>query len=94
MPPIITVKPCTEVVIIPATILKYLFSVNVKDLDKTIMIIGICSITAKTNKNSSVIFIPPTSPQNTKNYFLVDPVFWADNGTELGEKWEAMKAGL
>ena len=36
----------------------------------------------------------PTAPQNTKNYFLVDPFFWADNGTELGEKWEAMKAGL
>ena len=36
----------------------------------------------------------PTAPANTKNYFLVDPLFWADNGTELGEKWEAMKAGL
>ena len=36
----------------------------------------------------------PTAKQNTKNYFLVDPIFWADNGTELGEKWEAMKAGL
>jgi putative spermidine/putrescine transport system substrate-binding protein len=36
----------------------------------------------------------PTAPENTKNYFLVDPLFWADNGTELGEKWEAMKAGL
>ena len=36
----------------------------------------------------------PTAPSNTKNYFLVDPFFWADNGTELGEKWEAMKAGL
>jgi putative spermidine/putrescine transport system substrate-binding protein len=36
----------------------------------------------------------PTAPENTKNYFLVDPFFWADNGTELGEKWEAMKAGL
>ena len=36
----------------------------------------------------------PTAPANTKNYFLVDPWFWADNGTELGEKWEAMKAGL
>jgi len=36
----------------------------------------------------------PTSPANTKKYFLVDPFFWADNGTELGEKWEAMKAGL
>ena len=36
----------------------------------------------------------PTAPNNTKNYFLVDPFFWADNGTELGEKWEAMKAGL
>ena len=36
----------------------------------------------------------PTAPGNTKNYFLVDPVYWADNGTEIGEKWEAMKAGL
>jgi len=36
----------------------------------------------------------PTAPGNTKKYFLVDPFFWADNGTELGEKWEAMKAGL
>ena len=36
----------------------------------------------------------PTAPANTKNYFLVDPIFWADNGTELGEKWEAMKACL
>ena len=31
---------------------------------------------------------------NTKNYFLVDAIYWADNGTEIGEKWEAMKAGL
>jgi putative spermidine/putrescine transport system substrate-binding protein len=36
----------------------------------------------------------PTSPQNTKRYFLVDPFYWADNGTEIGEKWEAMKATL
>jgi len=36
----------------------------------------------------------PSSKANTKNYFLVDPLYWADNGTELGEKWEAMKAGL
>ena len=36
----------------------------------------------------------PTAPANTKNYFLVDPLYWADNGTELGEKWEAMKAGF
>ncbi len=36
----------------------------------------------------------PTAPANTKNYFLVDPFFWADYGTEIGEKWEAMKAGL
>ncbi|OCW76194.1 spermidine/putrescine ABC transporter substrate-binding protein, partial [Pelagibacteraceae bacterium GOM-A1] len=28
----------------------------------------------------------PTAPGNTKKYFLVDPFFWADNGTELGEK--------
>ena len=36
----------------------------------------------------------PTHPSNTKNYFLVDPIFWADNSTEIGERWEAMKAGL
>ena len=36
----------------------------------------------------------PTHPNNTKNYFLVDPLFWGDNSTELGERWEAMKAGL
>ncbi|MDA7831114.1 extracellular solute-binding protein [Candidatus Pelagibacter sp.] len=34
----------------------------------------------------------PSSKKNTKNYFLVDAVFWADNGTELGEKFEALKA--
>ena len=36
----------------------------------------------------------PTNPNNTQNYFLLDPLFWADNGTEIGEKWEAMKSGL
>ena len=36
----------------------------------------------------------PSSKANTKNYFLVDAVYWADNGTELGEKFEAMKATL
>ena len=34
----------------------------------------------------------PTAPANTKNYFLADPFFWADNNTEISEKWEAMKA--
>ena len=36
----------------------------------------------------------PSSKRNTKNYFLVDALFWADNSAELGEKYEAMKAGL
>ena len=36
----------------------------------------------------------PTHPNNTKSYILIDAVFWADNGTEIGEKWEAMKSGL
>ena len=36
----------------------------------------------------------PSAKANTKNYFLVDAVYWADNGTELGEKFEAMKAAL
>ena len=48
------------------------------------------------NKDGKTNMVPnmPTAPANTKNYFLVDPLYWADNGTELGEKWEAMKAGL
>jgi putative spermidine/putrescine transport system substrate-binding protein len=25
---------------------------------------------------------------------LMNPEFWADNQDEIGEKWEAMKAGL
>ena len=36
----------------------------------------------------------PSSKTNTKKYFLVDAVFWADNSTEINEKWEAMKSGL
>ena len=36
----------------------------------------------------------PTAPANLKKYFLVNADFWADNTTEIGEKWEAMKAGL
>ena len=36
----------------------------------------------------------PTHPNNTKSYILIDAIFWADNSTEIGEKWEAMKAGL
>jgi hypothetical protein len=35
----------------------------------------------------------PSAKRNTKNYFLVDALYWADNGTELGEMYEAMKAG-
>ena len=29
-----------------------------------------------------------------KKYMLMNPNFWADNQDEIGEKWEAMKAGL
>jgi len=36
----------------------------------------------------------PTAPKNTKSYILMNPGFWADNQDEIGEKWEAMKAGL
>ena len=36
----------------------------------------------------------PTAPANTKRYILMNPEFWADNQDEIGEKWEAMKAGL
>ena len=44
----------------------------------------------KTNMMSQM----PTHPNNTKSYILIDALFWADNGTEIGEKWEAMKSGL
>jgi putative spermidine/putrescine transport system substrate-binding protein len=36
----------------------------------------------------------PTARANTKNYFLVDAQFWADNGEDIGEHWEAMLARL
>jgi putative spermidine/putrescine transport system substrate-binding protein len=36
----------------------------------------------------------PTAPANLKKYFLVNAEYWADNGTELGEQWEAMKASI
>jgi len=36
----------------------------------------------------------PTAPGNTKSYILIDAIFWADNSSELGEKFEALKAGL
>ena len=36
----------------------------------------------------------PTAPANTKSYALMNPTFWADNQDVIGEKWEAMKAGL
>ena len=47
-------------------------------------------------KDGKTNMIPhmPTAPQNTKNYFLVDPIFWADNGVEIGEQWENMKSKL
>jgi len=35
-----------------------------------------------------------TAPQNTKNFIFIDFLHWADNGTEYGEKWEAMKASI
>ena len=35
-----------------------------------------------------------TAPQNTKNFIFIDFLHWADNGTENGEKWEAMKASI
>ena len=44
----------------------------------------------KTNMLSQM----PTTKEHTKSYILIDAIFWADNGTEIGEKWEAMKSGL
>ena len=36
----------------------------------------------------------PTAPDNTKNYILMNPEYWADNEVEIGEVWEAFKASL
>ncbi|MDA7781783.1 extracellular solute-binding protein [Candidatus Pelagibacter sp.] len=47
-------------------------------------------------KDGKTAMVPhmPTAPANTKSYALMNPEFWADNQDEIGEKWEAMKAGL
>ncbi|MDB4232590.1 extracellular solute-binding protein [Candidatus Pelagibacter sp.] len=47
-------------------------------------------------KDGKTVMVPhmPTAPSNTKSYALMNPEFWADNQDEIGEKWEAMKAGL
>ncbi len=47
-------------------------------------------------KDGKTVMVPhmPTAPANTKSYALMNPNFWADNQDEIGEKWEAMKAGL
>ena len=34
------------------------------------------------------------SPQNTKTYILMDPFFWADNGTDIVNLWENMKSDI
>ena len=35
-----------------------------------------------------------TAPQNTKNYILMDQLFWADNYNKTGNEWEAMKKSI
>ena len=47
-------------------------------------------------KDGKTSMVPhmPTAPANTKSYILMNPDFWADNQDEIGEKWEAMRAGL
>ena len=34
----------------------------------------------------------PTAPVNTENYLLLDPIFWADNETEINDQWDAWKS--
>jgi putative spermidine/putrescine transport system substrate-binding protein len=36
----------------------------------------------------------PTAPANTKNYVLMDPIFWSDNETEINDMWDAWKSNL
>ena len=36
----------------------------------------------------------PTAAENTKNYILMNPNYWSDNETEIGEVWEAFKSSL
>ena len=34
----------------------------------------------------------PNAPVNTENYLLLDPIFWADNETEINDQWDAWKS--
>jgi len=36
----------------------------------------------------------PTAPANLKNHLLMNAEWWADNSTDVADKWEAWKAGL
>jgi len=47
-------------------------------------------------KDGKTAMLPqmPTAPDNTKNYILMNPEYWADNEVEVGEAWEAFKASL
>jgi putative spermidine/putrescine transport system substrate-binding protein len=46
--------------------------------------------------NGNVDIMPhmPSAPGNTENYVLMNPLWWADNSTDVADKWEAWKAGL
>ena len=36
----------------------------------------------------------PTAPANLENHLLMNAEWWADNSTDVADKWEAWKAGL
>ena len=36
----------------------------------------------------------PTAPVNLENHLLMNAEWWADNSTDVADKWEAWKAGL
>ncbi len=46
--------------------------------------------------NGNVDIMPhmPSAPANTKNFVLMNAEWWADNSTDVADKWEAWKASL
>ena len=46
--------------------------------------------------NGNVDIMPhmPTAPANLENHLLMNAEWWADNSTDVADKWEAWKAGL
>jgi len=47
----------------------------------------------KDGKTSMTKFMT-ISPENTKSYILMDPLFWADNNNNISSNWDKMKSNI